>query len=358
MAGGGWASERMNSPCQAADTALKRSSRSSRSKRLRNKKMPLLLNRDQLKPLLDLTKAIELIEDVHKQQANGEVVPHAPYHIPVGDRSGLRVVSGAVLGLRRVGVRLGPNSGLGGGDKMYALLFDTESGELLAFMGFPFGTLRTAAVVAIAAKHMAREDSKRLGLFGVGRNAFGILKALLTVRPIGEIFVSSRDPQRRKKFCEEGEQVLGISVRGVDEPEQAVRGMDVVLTATNSLTPIFPAGWVEPGTHVSSMGKPTELSRDLHLKANRIVVGSQEQERNYGDRSAALPLVELTAEGKLSWSRIAELGELVAGQTPGRASRDEINIFRESQGGYGDVAFAGWLYEEAKRRGLGKQMDL
>jgi hypothetical protein len=149
MAGGGWASERMNSPCQAADTALKRSSRSSRSKRLRNKKMPLLLNRDQLKPLLDLTKAIELIEDVHKQQANGEVVPHAPYHIPVGGRSGLRVVSGAVLGLRRVGVRLGPNSGLGGGDKMYALLFDTESGELLAFMGFPFGTLRTAALETV-----------------------------------------------------------------------------------------------------------------------------------------------------------------------------------------------------------------
>ena len=141
--------------------------------------MPLLLNRNELKPLLDLTKAIELIEDAHKQQANGKIVPHAPYHIPVGGRSGLRVVSGAVLESRRVGVRLGPNSGLGGGDKMYALLFDTESGELLAFMGFPFGTLRTAAVVAIAAKHMARDDSSRLGLFGVGRNAFGILKGVV-----------------------------------------------------------------------------------------------------------------------------------------------------------------------------------
>jgi ornithine cyclodeaminase len=144
----------------------------------------------------------------------------------------------------------------------------------------------------------------------------------------------------------------------VDEPEQAVRGMDVVLAATNSLTPIFPADWVEPGTHVSSMGKPTELSQELHLKANRIVVGSQEQERNYGDRSAALPLVELTAEGKLSWSRIAELGEVITGQAPGRANRDEINIFRESQGGYGDVAFAAWLYEEAQRRGLGTRMEL
>jgi alanine dehydrogenase len=276
----------------------------------------------------------------------------------VGGRSGLRVVSGALLGSRRVGVRLGPNSGLGGGDKMYALLFDADSGELLAFMGFPFGTVRTAAVVAIAAKHMAREDSQRLGLFGVGRNAFGILKALLTVRPIKEIYVSSRDPERRKNFCEEGEQLLGVTVRGVDNPEQAVRGMDVILTATNSLAPIFPEDWVEPGTHVSSMGKPTELSRGLHLKADRIVVGCQEQERNYGDRSAALPLVELTAEGKLSWSRIPELGEVIAGQVPGRGSREEINIFRESQGGYGDMAFAAWLYEEAKRRGLGKPMDL
>ena len=134
--------------------------------------------------------------------------------------------------------------------------------------------------------------------------------------------------------------------------------MDVILTATNSLTPIFPEDWVDRGTHVSSMGKPTELSRGLHLRAARIVVGSQEQERNYADRSAALPLVELTAAGKLSWSRIPELGELVSGEVTGRANRDEINIFRESQGGYGDMALATWLYEEAKRRKLGKEMKL
>jgi ornithine cyclodeaminase/alanine dehydrogenase-like protein (mu-crystallin family) len=320
--------------------------------------MPLLLSRGELTPLLDLPKAIELIEEAHRQQAKGQIVPHAPYHIRIGERSGLRVVSGALLEPRRVGVRLGPNSGLAGGNKMYALLFDADSGELLSFMGFPFGTLRTAAVVAIAAKHMAREDSQRLGLFGVGRNAFGILQGLLSVRPIKEIFVSSRDPERRRNFCAEGEKLLGITVHGVDNPEQAVRGMDVILTATNSLTAIFSEEWVEPGTHVSSMGKPTELSRGLYLRADRIVVGSQEQERNYDDRSAALPLVELTAEGKLSWSRIPELGELVSGEAAGRTNRGEINIFRESQGGYGDMAFAAWLYEEAMRRGLGKPLEL
>src|SRR6266571_185893 len=165
--------------------------------------MALILSREEIQPLLSLSKAIELTEEAFKQQARGEVVLHAPYHIPVTGHGALRVVSGAALGSRRVGVRLGANSGLGGGNKMYALLFDTESGELLSFMGFPFGTLRTAAVVAIAAKHMAREDSQRLGLFGVGRNAFGILKALLTVRSIKEIFVSSRDPERRQTFCDE-----------------------------------------------------------------------------------------------------------------------------------------------------------
>ena len=320
--------------------------------------MALIFSREEIQPLLSLSKAIELTEEAFKQQARGEVVPHAPYHIPVTGHGALRVVSGALLGSRRVGVRLGANSGLGGGGRMYAALFDTESGELLAFMGFPFGTLRTAAHVAVAAKHMAREDAERLGLFGVGRNALGILKGLVSVRPIKKIFVSSRDPERRKKFCAEAGQQLGIEARPVQNPEEAVRGMDVVLTATNSLTPIFPESWVEPGTHVSSMGKPTELSRGLHLKANRIVVGSQEQERNYNDRSAALPLVELTAEGKLSWSRIPELGELVTGRVPGREGREEINIFRESQGGYGDIAFATWIYEEALRRKLGREMEL
>ena len=320
--------------------------------------MTLILSRDEIQSLLSLSKAIELTEDAFRQQASGQVVTHTPYHISVGGRGALRVVSGALLGSKRVGVRLGASSGLGGGGRMYAALFDTESGELLSFMGFPFGTLRTAAHVGLAAKYMAREDAQRLGLFGVGRNALGILKGLASVRPIKEISVSSRDPERRKKFCAEAAQELGIKVQGVDNPEQAVRGMDVVLTATNSLTPIFPEDWVEPGTHVSSMGKPTELSHGLHLNANRIVVGSQEQERNYSTSAEALPLVELSAEGKLSWSRIPELGELISGRVPGRENREEINIFRESQGGYGDIAFATWIYEEALRRKLGRKLEL
>lgn len=319
--------------------------------------MPLLLTREEVGPLLDPPKAIELTEDAFTQQARGEVVAHAPYHITMDGSKALRVVSGALLGSQRAAVRLGPNSELGG-DRMHALLFDTTSGDLLSIMGYPFGTLRTAAHVAVAAKYMAREDAKTVGLFGVGRNALGLLKAIASIRPIKKVSVSSRDAQRRKNFCAEASQALGIEVGSVDIPENAIRGMDVVFTATNSLTPIFSESWVEPGAHISSMGKPTEISRGLLLQANRIVAGSREQERNYHDRSAPIPLLELITEGKLSWSDVHELGDLVTGRLPGRENRQEINVFRESQGGFGDAAFAGWVYEESVRRGLGQKVRL
>src|ERR1043165_8698816 len=92
--------------------------------------MPLLLSREETQPLLDLGKAIELTEAAYRDQAEGQVTAHAPYHLKVHGEQALRVVSGALIKSRRVGVRLGPNVQLSGGDRMYALLFDSESGNL------------------------------------------------------------------------------------------------------------------------------------------------------------------------------------------------------------------------------------
>ena len=320
--------------------------------------MALLLTRQEIQPLLDLPKAVEITEAAFREQAEGQVTAHAPYHIHVGGAQALRVVSGALVRSQRVGVRVGPNVQLSGGDRMYALLFDAESGNLLSFMGYPFGTLRTAATIALAARHMARDDAKQVGLFGVGRNALGLLKGIAAVRGISKVVVSSRDAERRKSFCERAAKELQVEVVPTEEAEAAVRKMDLILTATSSLTPIFPADWVEPGAHISSMGKPSELGRDVFLKADRIVVGSREHERNYYDRSAPIPLIELADEGKLSWEKIPELGDVVCGRAAGRKSAEEITVFKESQGGFGDVAFAAWIYEEARRRKLGREMEL
>jgi ornithine cyclodeaminase/alanine dehydrogenase-like protein (mu-crystallin family) len=320
--------------------------------------MSLLLTRGETGPLLDLAKAIDLTAAAYIEQAEGQVTAHAPYHIHVGGAHGLRVVSGALRKTGRVGVRLGPNVQLSGGDKMYALVFDAESGELLSFMGYPFGTLRTAATIGLAARYMAREDARTVGLFGVGRNALGLVKGLAAVRKISKVVVSSRDAERRKSFCASAAKELQMEVVPADEAEAAVKKMDLILTATSSIAPLFPMKWVAPGTHISSIGKPGELGRDIFLGAQRIVIGCREHEQNYYDRSGPLPLVELIAEGKFSWDKIPELGDMICGRAAGRKSEKEITLFKESQGGFGDVAFAAWLYDEARRRKLGREMEL
>ena len=320
--------------------------------------MPLLLTREEVQPLLDLPKAIEMTEAAFKEQAEGQVTAHAPYHIEVWSGQALRVVSGALVKSRRVGVRVGPNASLGGGERMYALLFDADSGDLLSIMGYPFGTLRTAATIALAARYMAREDAHTVGLFGVGRNALGLLKGLAAVRKITKVAVSSRDAERRKSFCARAAKELQVEVVPAEDAQVAVKKMELILAATSSLAPLFPIEWVGTGAHISSMGKPSELGRDVFLKADRIVVGSREHERNYYDRSGPMPLIELTVEGKLSWDKIPEMGDMVCGRAAGRKGEKEITVFKESQGGFGDVAFAAWIYEEALRRKLGREMEL
>jgi ornithine cyclodeaminase/alanine dehydrogenase-like protein (mu-crystallin family) len=276
----------------------------------------------------------------------------------VSGQQALRVVSGALVESGCMGIRLGPNSQLSGGDSMYALLFENESGRLLSFMGYPFGTLRTAATVGLAARHMARKDARTVGLFGVGRNALGLIKGIAAVRKISRVVVSSRDAERRKSFCAGAAKELKLDVVPGEKPEEAVRQMDIILTATNSASPVFPMEWVEPGAHISSMGKPGEIGKDIYLKADRIVVGSRPHEQNYWDQAGPLPLVELIAAGKFSWDKIPEMGDLVTGRAAGRKGEREIALFKESQGGFGDVAFAKWIYDEAARRGLGREMEL
>src|ERR1041385_3759329 len=103
--------------------------------------MPLLLTREETQPLLDLSKAIELTEAAHRDQAEGKATAHAPYHIHVHGKPALRGVFCSLSDSRRVGVRLGPSVQHSSGGRLYALLLDSERGDLLSFMGYPFGTM-------------------------------------------------------------------------------------------------------------------------------------------------------------------------------------------------------------------------
>lgn len=321
--------------------------------------MTLLLKSDEIAPLLDLPKAIALTEDVLAEQSRGAVGGHAPFHLHVEDGGALRVVSGALLETQTMGVRLGPAMTLSGSNALVAVIYDTK-GDLLSIMGYPgaFATLRTGATVAVAVKHMARVDAKRVGMIGTGRNALSLLRGVAAVRAVEGIFIHSRDPERRRKFCEDAARDLGLPVTPVEEPRQAVAGMDIVLTASSAREPLFPPDWIEPGMHLTSMGPIGEIDTEMFVNADHVVVSCKEYERDYYDPRPPFPLVELIEAGRMRWDDIAELGDLITGRAAIGCGLDAVTVFHESAGGYGDVAFATWAYREAARLGLGQQISL
>ena len=322
--------------------------------------MALLLRADEIEPLLDLSKAILLTEEVLSEHANGSVDTHAPFHLIVEDGGAFRVVSGALLETKTMGVRVGPAMGLAppsGSDGHMAVIYDTR-GDLLSIMGYPFGILRTGATVAVAAKYLAREDAKRVGMIGTGRNALSLMRGVAAVRPVTEMFVCSRDPERRRIFCEQASEDLGIPVHSVNEVQQVVSGMDIVMTASNMRETLIPPELFEKGQHYSSMGPIQEVDRQTFLKADHVVVSSREYEINYYDPRPPFPLVTLIEEGKMSWDDIPELGDVVSGRAKISHGPTDLTVFHESAGGMGDIRFASWAYQEAKRLGLGQEITL
>src|SRR5262249_29585884 len=149
------------------------------------------------------------------------------------------------------------------------------------------GQIRTGAASGYATSLLAREDAAILGIIGSGFQARTQLAAMRAVRPIRQVKVWSRSEDKRRAFGSE------LDAVAVNTAEQAVRGADIVITATNSKEPVLDAGWISPGTHINAMGsnqaQRRELPAELVLRADLIAVDSIEQARlESGDLLLAL----------------------------------------------------------------------
>jgi ornithine cyclodeaminase/alanine dehydrogenase-like protein (mu-crystallin family) len=316
--------------------------------------MTLLLTRADVEPLLDLQQAIAITEKVFLEQARDAVVAIPPRHVTV-PRGHLRIVSGALLETQRIGVRLSPASG-GTNERAVALLYDSENGDLLCVMPYPSGTLRTGATIAVATKFLARTDARTVAMIGTGRNALSLLQAALHIRPVNRVRIYSRDAERRAAFAQRARATLELVVEAASEIEAATRGADIIYVATNSLTPVLHGDSVSSGAFVASMGRPSEIDPSIYLTAHRIVVGHKQHEEGYFALGQYRhQLLELVKDGKIDWRSVIEMCDIVAGRAPARTAAEEIIIFKESGGGFGDVAFADWIYTEARKKGLGQE---
>jgi thiomorpholine-carboxylate dehydrogenase len=243
--------------------------------------------------------------------------------------------SEAVMGIKLV--TFYPNNAARGLPTHLAMiqLFAPETGEALALIdGRLITEMRTAAVSAAATKVLAAQDAKVLAILGSGVQARAHVEALTWVRAFEEIRVWGRTEAHAERFAEE------IGAR-VTTAEDAVRGADVVVTATAATLPILEGAWLKPGAHVNAIGWRGHASRELDdaAMANVVVVESREAAHDHcGDVILSGAMIH------------AELGEILAGERPARA--DETTVFDSVGIAVEDIATARLVYEAA-REGAG-----
>ena len=217
--------------------------------------------------------------------------------------------------------------------------------------------MRTGAVSGVASKYLARKDSKVVGVFGAGVQARTQLMAICEVRPIEEARVYDVIGSAAKRYAEEMSKQLGIDVKPVDNPIKAVKGCDIIVTATTSKTPVFKGDWVENGTHINGIGSHTPTTRELDstiIKRAKVVVDSYEAcLREAGD--ILIPI----NEGIITKDHIyAELSEIVTGKKPGRVNDEEITVFKSVGLAIQDASTALKAYQLALKKGVGKKVEL
>ncbi|NIO07128.1 MAG: hypothetical protein GTO40_03700 [Deltaproteobacteria bacterium] len=302
---------------------------------------------------MDVRRAIRILEGAYRDQAVGGIKATPPLRLM---NRGIRGVAGALTLQNRIGMRLGVTTTGPGGEPL-ALLYELDSGKLLSIMGYPYGILRVSATVGLALEHLAPPDAKTVALIGSGRLAPCAIEAATAVLPVETVRVYSRSPERREGFARKATERFGVSVRAVPSPHEAIDGADIVLVSTNSPVPTLLGEWLRPGLSVFGFGRPNEFDDEVYLKSKLIVVSCKVHELDYYDKKLDQPLIRLSGERKIEWDKVAELGEVVAGKVQVDLGSDGIITFRESQGGYSDVALAVWAYEEALKRGLGKTAE-
>jgi ornithine cyclodeaminase/alanine dehydrogenase len=210
---------------------------------------------------------------------------------------------------------------------------------------------RTGAATVLGAKNLARTDSSTVLICGCGNQGRASLAGLCSMLPIERAFAFDANAAVAERFAEQMSTALGIDVIGVASHSDAARKSDVIVTCTPARSPFLGPDDVSPGTFIAAVGADSHDKQELDsrlLASHKVVVDILEQCATIGELHHALEA------GLMKKSDVyAELGEVVTGGKPGRASADEIIILDTTGAAIQDVAAAAAAYERARERGIG-----
>jgi ornithine cyclodeaminase/alanine dehydrogenase-like protein (mu-crystallin family) len=297
---------------------------------------PLFLNEEQVQQHLRMADLIPAMEKALIDFSAGRVTQPVRSIISIDPPGGFLGLMPALTpdGLGLKAVTFYPSNAERGIPTHMATIFlvDPQTGTPLAIMdGRLITEMRTAAVSAAATKLLASPDAKVLAILGSGVQARSHVEAVRLVRQFEQIRVWSPTPEHAKQFAEE---IGGTAVSA----EEAVRGADVVVTVTNSKTPVLKGSWLKPGSHVNAIGacRPDWRELDDEAMSNVVFVDSREG------------AMKESGDVILSGAKIySELGEAFAGKVPSRAN--ETTIFKSLGMAVEDIAAALLVYRSATR---------
>lgn len=348
----------------------------------------ILLTNDQIEKLLDMRECVAALESSYRDFGNRDAVdiPRCDMLVPnrrEGAVHAFKTMSGswprsgiAALRLnsdvvtwpeingapRRVKVPLSEPGGRYNGS---VLLFSTDTGQLLCM--FSDGVMqktRVGGASGVAAKYLARADAKTMGMLGTGWQAEAQIEAMCAVRPLSLIKVYSPKGENRRKFAERYSAKLNCDVRAVDEAEAAADGVDILVSATNSMTPTILPAWVRSGMHITSV-RGSEIPTRILESADRLVVNTNQPVSAFPARGWPSQVPEFANGdygrpdiGIIDYNKVPELKDVVAGKAEARCNADEVTCFHNYKGlGLQFAAIGSLVYSKAVEHGIGLKIE-
>lgn len=325
----------------------------------------LLLKKKEIENLISMEEVLNVVEQAFKEKGLKRIQmppkPYIFYHKYNGD---LRTMPSYLEALDISAVKIvnsHPNN-----MKLYDLptvmatiiLIDPKNGAPLSIMeGSWITAMRTGAASGIASKYLARKSSYKLGLIGAGAQAETQLLAISSILNIQEVYVYDKSKENRDNFILKFIKKYGekFSINPVERAEDAVKNMDVIVTATPSREPIVKKDWVSNGMHLNCIGADAPGKEEIDpqiLKISKIVVDDIEQAAHGGEINVPL------SKGIISLKDVyAEIGEIVAGLKPGREFIEEITVFCSTGLAIQDAVTAKLVYDKALEKNIGQWVE-
>ena len=320
----------------------------------------LIVSEAACKSVIDRPSAFTAVENVFAAMSRGDAYNFPVIREAIGYADALY---GFKSGFDRAGKSLGLKSGgYWPGNAAKGLtnhqstifLFNPDNGKLRALVGGNYLTaVRTAAASSVSIAHLARKDSKVLGMVGAGHQSTFQLRAALEQRDFKKIVAWNKDADRLSILQEIAEE-LGVAFEAV-EREQLCAEADVIITITSAFEPLLMKEWIKPGTHIACMGTDTKGKQEVDaalIASATVFTDEVAQSITIGEAQHAIK------SGAIKESDIMTLGDVINGEHPGRSSDDEITIFDGTGVGLQDLAIASVAAKLAVEKGEAQQISL